>query len=211
MCDPLLLLKNGIQVIILISMMAGSCGAGQATLFSQRAHSGTFDHKERAYSQRLGCQTLVIIFFSFLLSFQCDLSTSSHHSGIFTLLLSCKQVITIRKRSMRQVKEFIIKHTVGAAEAKGNGIPVKRHQTYQLCNFHHLSLNPIYIFRSFFFFVFYQSTDHIHRGHVSILLRHVLDENVASYGGVALSGTLDLVCICLYPTHLLFRWVGLNV
>eukprot|EP00124_Ichthyophonus_hoferi_P001382 Ihof_evm7s70 gene=Ihof_evmTU7s70 len=51
--------------------------------------------------------------------------------NVSAVKLYCKQVITIRKRSMRQVKEFIIKHTVGSAEAKGNGIPVKRHQVYQ--------------------------------------------------------------------------------
>jgi hypothetical protein len=42
-----------------------------------------------------------------------------------------KQVTTVRKRAMRQVREFVIKHTVGTAEATGKGIPIKRHQTYQ--------------------------------------------------------------------------------
>eukprot|EP00123_Amoebidium_parasiticum_P001467 comp12569_c0_seq1/m.7571 comp12569_c0_seq1/g.7571 ORF comp12569_c0_seq1/g.7571 comp12569_c0_seq1/m.7571 type:complete len:536 (-) comp12569_c0_seq1:228-1835(-) len=50
--------------------------------------------------------------------------------SVSAIKIFCKQVITIRKRSMRQVKEFIIKHNVGTAEARGNGIPIKRHQTY---------------------------------------------------------------------------------
>lgn len=42
-----------------------------------------------------------------------------------------RQITTVRKRAMRQVREFVIKHTVGTAEATGKGIPIKRHQTYQ--------------------------------------------------------------------------------
>ena len=47
------------------------------------------------------------------------------------MLCRVKQVSTVRKRAMRQVREFVIKHTVGTAEATGRGIPIKRHQTYQ--------------------------------------------------------------------------------
>jgi hypothetical protein len=42
-----------------------------------------------------------------------------------------KQIVTVRKRSMRQVKEFVIKQTVGSMELSGAGVPIKRHQTYR--------------------------------------------------------------------------------
>eukprot|EP01134_Creolimax_fragrantissima_P000185 CFRG0185T1 len=55
--------------------------------------------------------------------------------------LQVKQVITIRKRAMRQVKEFVIKHNVGSSEASGSGIPIKRNHVYT----GRIAVTPVYL------------------------------------------------------------------
>lgn len=63
----------------------------------------------------------------------CD-SLTLHFAG--PRIRRVKQVVTVRKRSMRQVKEFILKQTVGTVELSGNGVPIKRHQQFRYGCFH---------------------------------------------------------------------------
>eukprot|EP00123_Amoebidium_parasiticum_P015965 comp23222_c0_seq1/m.37848 comp23222_c0_seq1/g.37848 ORF comp23222_c0_seq1/g.37848 comp23222_c0_seq1/m.37848 type:complete len:523 (-) comp23222_c0_seq1:640-2208(-) len=59
--------------------------------------------------------------------------------GIHTIRIAVRQTVTIRKRSMRQVREFVVKHVVGQAEAPAKQI--KRHQMHTT----KLTIEPKYV------------------------------------------------------------------